>query len=518
MHPALLVDDIIHAILQNVTSSAEDMRNIAMTCSTLSVPALNMLWSEQSHLAPLIMCLPKHTWIVGESDYTIRSNLQNFSDTAPPLPMHWERARLNASRIRRLLPISDANWYSEYTSPMKPHISRRVLQQLFKLFPPAWLICRSCVQTSGCFANSFRPGLETLLFDVPPGVQERKVEQLFDALLAEAPGLQRLSISAARFTIPPSLVKLPKLKQLSIDGINVCLAMQNITNIQHSCRLDTLMLTLYGTSNDVDNPPSGDLPLELRTLKHLILAANNLPLCTSFLHQVTTPHLSSIHISYSTPARPTEITAFIESLSMSCQTFASLEKISMAGDSYQRPGPDCHSILPSHIFRPLLKFRRLSTVIFSDIGIYDLDDAFIDDVAVAWPNLCELEFASHRPGTSNDVTFAAMLSLASRCRSLRILHLTFDGTQLPTLPHTQDGNQELWPTQTALQELNVGHSRVSEEARVPYFLATVFPNLDVFTWHGMFGVSHGGTKALEEALEQLEDLRDTEGEDTDDFL
>jgi hypothetical protein len=62
MRRALLVDDIVHVVLQNVTSSAMNMINFASTCSAVSSPALNILWRIQSSLEPLIMCLPQDTW------------------------------------------------------------------------------------------------------------------------------------------------------------------------------------------------------------------------------------------------------------------------------------------------------------------------------------------------------------------------------------------------------------------------------------------------------------------------
>jgi hypothetical protein len=109
-------------------------------------------------------------------------------------------------------------------------------------------------------------------------------------------------------------------------------------------------------------------------------------------------------------------------MAASCQTSVSLEKISVVDFSpRQWWEAETHSQLHSCIFRPLFQFKRLSTVNFIDVGIYCLDDTFIEDIAVAWPGLRELRFSSKRLETS-DVTFTAMLSLASKCRSLRTLH------------------------------------------------------------------------------------------------
>jgi len=62
MHSALAINDIVHTILQHVKSSGTDLINVAMTCSALSGPALDILWSEQSSLSHLVMCLPQDTW------------------------------------------------------------------------------------------------------------------------------------------------------------------------------------------------------------------------------------------------------------------------------------------------------------------------------------------------------------------------------------------------------------------------------------------------------------------------
>ncbi|KAG2072778.1 hypothetical protein BDR04DRAFT_1152880 [Suillus decipiens] len=93
MHHALRVEDIVYAVLEHLESFA-DVVNVAKTCKALSDPALNMLWSEQISIIPLMKCLPEDTWEVGE-DQAI-----NFS--REPTPAEWERLELNAARVRQL--------------------------------------------------------------------------------------------------------------------------------------------------------------------------------------------------------------------------------------------------------------------------------------------------------------------------------------------------------------------------------------------------------------------------------
>jgi hypothetical protein len=291
-----------------------------------------------------------------------------------------------------------------------------------------------------------------------------------------------------------------------------------MANIQHSRCLRTLSLNLYGQF-DMENQPSGNMPIELKALTHLFLYGARLQHSTYFLLQVSIPHLSTIRIGTArTSASPEEITAFFESLITSCQTFGFLEKLSMIDHV---PGHwqdhESQSELHSRIFRPLLQFRRLSIVEFLDIGKFRLDDRFIEDVAVAWPYLRVLKFASEKLSEC-EVTLTAMLSLASRCKSLRSLQLTFDATHYPTLPRAQDGTPELWAMQTALSELHVGHSKVSPASQLHLFLAMIFPNLaDLSRYQSALSIADGiAWRHLIEVWE--EQMTQWEGEDNDDLL
>ncbi|KAG1842682.1 hypothetical protein C8R48DRAFT_780953 [Suillus tomentosus] len=477
MHNALKVNDIVYFILEHVKSSKLDLRNMAMTCSAFSNIALDMLWSQQDSLTPLFRCLPGDTWNPWWHD------VMNFS--REPLPTEWERVQINAARIRELIFTGNTR------SPPNP--TGQVVQRLFELFPPAVLfprlhtlhfnaIPRHCLNFDSelsLLRQFLSPRLERLAYYIQPRAPMHEVEQLFDAIFTEAPGLRQLSLHSAHklSACPSKAPKLPKkLNVLSIGPLRRDLMKQIIPDIQHLRSLQTLTLALGKSSNMVFQS-SGGMPLELSTLKHVYLTGARLENSTSFLHKVAMPRLSVLEISYYTATGPAEITAAIKSLSTSCKTFAFLEIITVV-DYSENPseelGPDDQ--LHSSIFRPLLRFRRLSSVKFIDIGKYCLDDAFIEDVAVAWPDLRTLTFASNVPG-EYQVTLTSVLSLATRCKSLHDLHLTFDATPFPTLPRAPDGNPELWTTQTTLCKLHVGHSKVSEASRLHLFLAVLFPNL-----------------------------------------
>ncbi|KAG1767655.1 hypothetical protein EDD22DRAFT_1005324 [Suillus occidentalis] len=174
MHRVFDSEDTIHSVLKHLKFSPKDLKNVVMTCSRLAGPALNILWSEQSSLVPLIMCLPHDTRKFVDS--TIHLSRE-------PTPSEWERLRMGASRVRSGL------------------ASRR----LFKQFPPATLfpnLCASDPQALQQYRSDIpliwkfmSPGLEALLLKASAYFPTHKAERFLGALSIEAHGLCQLSIS-----------------------------------------------------------------------------------------------------------------------------------------------------------------------------------------------------------------------------------------------------------------------------------------------------------------------------------
>ncbi|KAG2136599.1 uncharacterized protein EDB93DRAFT_1253894 [Suillus bovinus] len=329
MHHALKVNDIVYEILQHVKSKS-DLLNMAMTCSTFSSHALDMLWHQQDNLTPLVKCLPRDTWNV--------CRYRTIVFSREPLLPEWERVKINAARIRTFI----ATQYT-YGSPT---LSGPVLRQLFALFPPATLFPKlrtlhfDAVSPDSLDVGSdslsllrqfFSPELENLTFIIPRSVRRNELEQLLGGLSTDASGLRQLAVNKLDF--PQYIVpELPKtLNGLDIGPIPMDLMRQNIANIQHLLCLQTLTLRIYG-SEDMKTQPSGDMPLKLSTLKRLNLFGFYLEDCIFFLDQIAMPRLSVIEISYYEDATPAEITAVIKSISTACNTFAFLKEISVGSD------------------------------------------------------------------------------------------------------------------------------------------------------------------------------------------
>ena len=409
-----------------------------------------------------------------------------------PLPTEWERLRVNASRIRRLV-----SYTHDIHSKYPPKVHSRVLQPLFALFPPTSLFLNLIDLDFSAVADLrdltpklqfsllrqfLSPELGFLAFLVPSGASAQDLEQFFDILPVEASGLRQLVIAAEADGAPPRQIHLPliKMQKLNALGIirNACLTKHSIAATEHMRPLRAMSLHLKG-SDALEG--SDDMPL-LGVLECLTLDADTIQHCTSFFLRISTPRLSTLGIKYNKRALPVEVNDFFVSLHTSFPAPASIKSLFVHhhGNVSHRD-LDLQSPLPSHIFRPLLEFRRLTTVKLLAMGEYCLDNDFIQDAAVAWPDIQELWFASKQ--TNSLVTFGAVLSLASRCRSLRSLQLTFDATRVPMLPHRKEsessweGSRELWPKQTSFQALHVGNSKLPRPGFVPFVLVAVFPNL-----------------------------------------
>ncbi|KIK43135.1 hypothetical protein CY34DRAFT_727509 [Suillus luteus UH-Slu-Lm8-n1] len=276
MHRAFYSDDIIYSVLTHLRFSPTDLKNVATTCPRLAGPALDILWSEQSSLVPLIMCLPEDARKI--MDRTIHLSRE-------PTPSEWERLRITASRVRKFIE-PDSDVYDAFYP--KLCVSGLVLRRLFEqfsspmLFPNLFTFDYKALQEYNPDLSVVRmfmsAGLEALFLDVFAQFPTHEAEQFLAALPVEAHGLRELSISMddgdTAFAVLPSFGMLPKLITLTISGVDVYMTRQAITNIQQARCLNTLNLNLHGTAYDHDG---GIMALELSSLERLSLSGDVLP-------------------------------------------------------------------------------------------------------------------------------------------------------------------------------------------------------------------------------------------------
>lgn len=143
------------------------------------------------------------------------------------------------------------------------------------------------------------------------------------------------------------------------------------------------------------------------------------------------------------------------------------------------------SPITSDALRPLLEL----TICIIDISLpcsYNIDDSFIEDLAIAWPQLTEIHLMPTKSDHSesiwtSNITAAGIVHLASHCHELEIISILFDATEVPDW----DDLEEVRPDDgysDALTTLNVGNSPIMNPAEVADFLSEMFGRIEVTAW------------------------------------
>ena len=138
---------------------------------------------------------------------------------------------------------------------------------------------------------------------------------------------------------------------------------------------------------------------------------------------------------------------------------------------------------------PFLPFSRISRFQIEDASCsFDLDDAFLDEMANAWPCLIELVIGPSGvwPPTSRP-TLASLSSFARHCKHIHTISYSMEGLASSNWDDVdedydsdnedEDEGQEV-ASADCLQLLNIGSGRVTSIRRTAIFLSKVCPSLE----------------------------------------
>ncbi|KAG5642546.1 hypothetical protein DXG03_002584 [Asterophora parasitica] len=139
-------------------------------------------------------------------------------------------------------------------------------------------------------------------------------------------------------------------------------------------------------------------------------------------------------------------------------------------------------VVPAKSLRPLLAFSNLTTVELSASHGFDIDDAFILDLAITWPRIEYLKFDSECiPHRRPCATLFSLITLAQYCPLLYTIFININARIIPDI----DPNAPK-VSLAALQFLNVVHSPISsgDTAKVAALLSDIFPNIETLdSWY-----------------------------------
>ncbi|KAK7017819.1 hypothetical protein R3P38DRAFT_3360599 [Favolaschia claudopus] len=490
MHRCWHISELRHKIFESLGEHGEDpnieLSRLAVTCREFHVDAVDLLWEVQYGVDNLLKCLPPTTWKIHDGRFIIVSRL---------MKENWDRVLYYSSKIK---------YFSD--EPRSPKA----------------LILDVSVFKSICLRVSL---------DLSP--------------VPLLPNLRALECH----TSSPLFLYLPSLVGSDFLGIDSEIPLTDSTwwfpnwPKLASCCHALEVLTIHNDDNegnrgspeerrrrqewascfiltlDCANLRSisvGDVTREaysyISHLKNLeVMRIRRLPDDKSCLDDVALPALRKLWLEQSDSA---SITILLDHLRAESLDFVRLSAIQINIPLESTPGEFitkilscCSSLcttvdirvdadsaaLQSAGMNPLLELSNLKMLHLSYPTIEGIDDAFVERMASAWPNLIELWINSKTfiqkilpriEGASGPDNLPKMAVLSIYlCKNIQYLvyptgilqyiaHMDATGTiDIPV----QDTHSP--PIRNLLKSFNAGHSPIGDPAQVAIFLLNVFPKL-----------------------------------------
>jgi hypothetical protein len=146
--------------------------------------------------------------------------------------------------------------------------------------------------------------------------------------------------------------------------------------------------------------------------------------------------------------------------------------------------------LTSVTLRPLMVFKNLLDIKYELSPEISVDDAFLEELALAWPHLTSLEFGTETfTNRTPQATLRCLIAFARHCPKLESLGVRMNVSEfnVPQFSHSY-GNRIAHD----LNALYVGTSPIGEPAPVAAFLSNIFKDMEyLFTYSGSEDNRHG---------------------------
>ncbi|KAJ7661502.1 hypothetical protein DFH06DRAFT_1296745 [Mycena polygramma] len=170
-----------------------------------------------------------------------------------------------------------------------------------------------------------------------------------------------------------------------------------------------------------------------------------------------------------------------------------LNTIEVEAKGVRRPSDTAPYVLSSDAVRPLLAFKNMTNVTYQVYPCLDANDDFLEEMALAWPDIQELYFGTEPIHTQPPhATLKCLIAFARHCSGLSNLGVLMDASLVPTF--TQVPGHRI---SHSLNCLDVGTSPIDAAIATPVaaFLSNLFPELEY-----LFTFSTGNTVPLPDPL------------------
>ncbi|KAJ7641047.1 hypothetical protein FB45DRAFT_1053670 [Roridomyces roridus] len=474
MHRCLRIPEIVQLIVSHLDPQYRTGKNqLALLARTriFHEHALDILWSHQTRLAPLIKCMPDDLWEVnGQRSGTV------LVFRRPVVGSDWDRLLYYSRRIRSL----------EIPSALTEDLSKVYRALLKSDIPGQYLLpnLRSLSCGSLYARKSIRP--RHLALFLGPRISVLKCNtahtSLFPEITGRFPALKAVTLERpyrgesnsdtgpedrSISTFIGGLQSVERLETVSAD-LPALLHLGALTSLR-TLKLYSIPAVSLSSLHDQDLFPN------------LVSVQLNAPLArpesaAEFIRSWTRPPVNSVGISLPEATAPL-VDGILGALSEHCsqESFESLE-ISLSIGAQGEHG----EILPGHALRSLTRFVNLVELTIETSHGYNLDDAFMAELASTWPEIEILRLKGERHNHLPTMTIASLYTLGEHCRYLRELELNFDALSVPrpatvTALHLRTRKRPV-RLHNNLTSLNVAHSPISDALATARYLS-IFCNL-----------------------------------------
>ncbi|KAJ7031026.1 hypothetical protein C8F04DRAFT_1364954 [Mycena alexandri] len=441
MHRALRIPEVVELICGVAEFST--LAVLAQTCQAFQPPALAVLWEKQTNLMRLLKCMPSDAWEL-KTTQIASSTAVNF--LRPITPSDWTRVLFYANYVK--------SFVQEGGEPVTKEVYATLILSLptYPLFPNLRHL------TWKTQDNVFP------YFRILVGNKLRSIV------------LNMHGSDAAIYSAICSLNHLERLKLTSLD----------LPSLLHLARLPNLSsLHLYTFPHDLATVSGFRTRIEntgpvFGPLRELTTFSDSVRHVTWFLDAIDPDALDKIDLEIESPIVIEDWQTLNTSLAQgSSKTLTKVTLREMF--SFDLDIPDrLEYMIPTECIQPLLSCAHLTEVtVLAGHGIH-LDDAFLQLMALAWPQLQKLDLSPRCQSAHYvpQVTLAGLIPLAQHCPGLVSLALVMNATVAD--PHSKE-KPGGGITNGALTDLEVVESPLSSPGAVASFLSAIFPNLQRVT-------------------------------------
>ncbi|KAF7366143.1 hypothetical protein MVEN_00491200 [Mycena venus] len=434
----------------------------ARTCTTFQGPALDHLWSSTDLFRLLTRCMPSDLWAVDDvtRDWTKKTRMRLLR---PVRASDWDRLRSYARRVRHLSSTSNAAILTDVFPTLSVSLPKMLFPNLHSL---TWRHYGADFHYINLFLH---PTVTKIVFRVSSDSEA----SILSALAADCPNLADISIETLAYyakCVSDFVRGLPcarKISAHSLDG-------DVLEHLSHLSSLQSLALHQFSSPLTLSSANTGTT---FTALRNLTLSYPDITDTTQFLGLFKDVPLHTANIDFDEFVTAAEIHDLYAALSAGL-SHSSFRDLSMEVSCPDESEADLHLyLIPPRSVRLLFCFSGLTSLCLTCPMGFDLDNAAVEELACAWPQIETLQLSGLYPRHAPRATLACLQSFSRHCPRLCVLTFAIDATATPSVP-VHPGTRLV--QQHTLQKLDIVRSPLgsSTPISVARFLSALFPRLE----------------------------------------